>query len=364
MSKRCGGTNSASNAFLFGNQNGVKVGAIRWDAWYDTSTISPQMEASLGPNEYHWRAPWFSVPGNNTISIKGRPSQSTMDQEIQWAAYCGLSYWAFVRYDPFDAPMNNGWNLYEASAYKDLIPWCMINSFNGFSVELNLDTAAFVSLINQSHYFKYGTRPIIFILDDGNSSLATTAITTLRSASSSAGKPDPYVVVMVSGGTTARACDALRATVGGNAISSYVYELPGNYSSYKELDISVRKFWKTQSIYECIPIGVLGWNRTPRIIHPVSWEGWQSPGVGLSFVYQYPSDTDELADHVQALINFTNANVASKLSLIYAWNEHDEGGWMCPTLTNSGPDTSRIEALKKVLSAQVSYTYSSRNKII
>jgi hypothetical protein len=36
--------------------------------------------------------------------------------------------------------------------------------------------------------------------------------------------------------------------------------------------------------------------------------------------------------------------------LIYAWNEFDEGGWLCPTLSADGaPDTSRIEALGSVL---------------
>jgi hypothetical protein len=40
----------------------------------------------------------------------------------------------------------------------------------------------------------------------------------------------------------------------------------------------------------------------------------------------------------------------AKTVIIYAWNEHDEGGWLCPTISeNSDVDDSRLKALKKVL---------------
>lgn len=36
--------------------------------------------------------------------------------------------------------------------------------------------------------------------------------------------------------------------------------------------------------------------------------------------------------------------------IIYAWNEHDEGGWLQPTLGADGkPDEARVKALGKVL---------------
>ena len=40
----------------------------------------------------------------------------------------------------------------------------------------------------------------------------------------------------------------------------------------------------------------------------------------------------------------------AKTCLWYAWNEFDEGGWLCPTRGADGkPDTMRIEALKAAL---------------
>jgi len=32
--------------------------------------------------------------------------------------------------------------------------------------------------------------------------------------------------------------------------------------------------------------------------------------------------------------------------IIYAWNEFDEGGWLCPTLTEGD---SRVQALGRIL---------------
>lgn len=36
--------------------------------------------------------------------------------------------------------------------------------------------------------------------------------------------------------------------------------------------------------------------------------------------------------------------------IAYAWNEHDEGGWLCPTLgVNGKPDTRRVQAVGRML---------------
>ena len=36
----------------------------------------------------------------------------------------------------------------------------------------------------------------------------------------------------------------------------------------------------------------------------------------------------------------------AQCALIYAWNEHDEGGWLCPTLYEG---SARIEAVGKMI---------------
>jgi len=55
-------------------------------------------------------------------------------------------------------------------------------------------------------------------------------------------------------------------------------------------------------------------------------------------------------DHVQDAFDFIGANSSicdADTTLMYAWNEHDEGGWLCPTLDGSGQD--RLAALAEIL---------------
>ena len=62
---------------------------------------------------------------------------------------------------------------------------------------------------------------------------------------------------------------------------------------------------------------------------------------------------DELAAHVRAALEWTKANRdlnPANAVIIYAWNEHDEGGWLQPTLGADGkPNNARIKALEQVL---------------
>lgn len=61
----------------------------------------------------------------------------------------------------------------------------------------------------------------------------------------------------------------------------------------------------------------------------------------------------ELAAHLKEAILWTKDRkqvYPAKRVIIYEWNEHDEGGWLCPTIDeNDQFNASRLKALKKVL---------------
>src|SRR5207249_1207944 len=103
------------------------IGAIRWDAWYDPKDgkVAKAVEEALGPAKYHFRMPFFgSETGSDSVRINGH-SQATMDQEIAYAKYAGLDYWAFDAYAPSN-PMSNALKLYLDSRYKGSINFCLI----------------------------------------------------------------------------------------------------------------------------------------------------------------------------------------------------------------------------------------------
>jgi len=83
----------------------------------------------------------------------------------------------------------------------------------------------------------------------------------------------------------------------------------------------------------------------------VSWE------KGAAYLSQatFPASATpaEIAAHLSRALAFTQANpevCPARTVIIYAWNEHDEGGWLCPTWSPDGrPDRRRLEAIRKVL---------------
>ena len=62
---------------------------------------------------------------------------------------------------------------------------------------------------------------------------------------------------------------------------------------------------------------------------------------------------DELAAHVRDAVAWTTAHRdlnPSNAVIIYGWNEHDEGGWLMPTLGSDGKaNDERVKALGSVL---------------
>ena len=56
-----------------------------------------------------------------------------------------------------------------------------------------------------------------------------------------------------------------------------------------------------------------------------------------------------LRDAMKFMREHTDICEANAL-IVYAWNEYDEGGWLAPTRSAHGPNTSRLDAVRTVLS--------------
>jgi hypothetical protein len=89
-------------------------------------------------------------------------------------------------------------------------------------------------------------------------------------------------------------------------------------------------------------------------------------GVQENDYVQYATP-EEIYEHYKAAQAFLKdeknfESTKTNTTILYAWNEHDEGGWICPTLKvdengnqifdeKGEPmiDTSRIEAVKRAI---------------
>lgn len=310
---------------VYSNPHGVKVGAIRWDGVYQNGTVETQEVGYLSPNQYHFRAPWWSTAGSNTIAFAG--SQATLDAEIDYAAAAGI-YWAFFRYAVGDA-MNTAWNFFQASSKRATMPYCLFwGAYGYFSTEVGNNLANIITFLSQPNYVTVlGGRPLIYIYNDGNGTSAAAAVATLRSACLTAGLLNPYIVGC--NGNPISGAVAIKTANNLDAISFYAIQF-NDTSTYDLLCSKVADYWKqTLAASEMIPTAMTGWNPAPR---------------------GQPGNTDyaiaaQLSAHAQAAIDFSAANCPSKAVLAYAWNEHSEGGYICPLYVDgTAADHSRLDA--------------------
>lgn len=336
----------------------VRVGAIRWDAWHrvpadDASAPVRAMERSLGPQHYHHRLPFFAASVADGEVRVGGYTPEIVGREIAFAKAGGLDYWAFLLYET-NSPMSQALALYLASPRRDDVRFCAIA---GPEI-LDKETPRLVGLMAQPSYVKVaGGRPLLFafrvtehwVRTWGGPEKARARFDSLRSAAVAAGCGDPYLVAM---NDTVAEGRAIAGVVGADAIS--VYAVAGNGGKdgtpYVELARAARQFWEEAAEVKAglVPLAMSGWDRRPRAERPVPWETWQKPGVGADRYYRAPTPA-EVAAHVREAADWVDAHpeqCPARAVLIYAWNEHDEGGWLCPTRGADGrPDTSRLDAL-------------------
>ena len=106
-----------------------------------------------------------------------------------------------------------------------------------------------------------------------------------------------------------------------------------------------------------------GWDTRPRNERPPFWLKDEikaepdptPPAQQKPLIDGVTATPDELAAHVCEAVQWARThrdlNPANAV-IIYAWNEHDEGGWLQPTRGADGKaDDSRIHALGKALRA-------------
>ena len=341
------------------------VGAIRWDAWHVGSENSPvrAMERSLGPKRYHHRLPFFAeVISDTEVKINGY-TQAIVDQEIAYAKAGGLDYWAFLLYEP-SSPMSQALSLYLSSKHRRDIGFCAIAGAKTFGEAASFPEKSkrILDLMSEPGYQRVaGGRPLLYVFnvsDDwikawGGEAEAGKLFDGFRAAAKARGLQDPYIVVMdFVPAHGKKVADAVHA----EAISSYAISEKGlNGTPYVELTNAVEWFWDAcaKTGAQVVPIAMAGWDRRPRVEHPVPWEKYQTPGAGMEKYYSTPTPP-ELAAHIRDAMDWAAAKkdvCPAQAVIIYAWNEHDEGGWLCPTRNPDGSaNHDRLDAIAAMLS--------------
>ncbi len=338
------------------------VGAIRWDGWYGTGSVVKAVEASLGPPKYHFRLPWFArVVGEGKVSING-DAQAVVEQEIAYAAKAGLNYWAFVDYCDEASAMHIALNRYRSAKDKKGIRYCFVEE--GPRLD-GLGTAAWQRLVEHFRHPDYQTvldgRPLLFVFVK-TTRLGRSEWDELKRQTLNAGLKPPYLVLM---GWHPEEDAKDMAALGFDAISAYARG--GSYSmtqpSYAEQCAMIRRdrWEKCRALrLPSVTFASAGWDTRPRNERPPPWCTWVTatpdktpPAQQKPLLDSVTATSDALATHIREALEWTRANRdlnPANALIIYGWNEHDEGGWLQPTLGPDGrPDEARIRALGRVL---------------
>jgi len=346
------------------------LGAIRWDAWHTPGTnkehggvggpVMAMME-SLGPKAYHYRLPFFGkVTGENSVRLGGYTPE-IMGREIAFAKAGGLDYWVFLLYEE-GSSMSEGLETYLKHPDKKSMPFCAMASWGTFrgAHEFTNRMKRLARLAADPAYFRLEDgRPLLYVFDLNRSHLdgwggaakSRALFDLLKTELRRAAGAEPYLVI---------ACFSpdegaeLARILGAQAVTSYATSSTGEEPKpYADLALTAEKFWAKclETEADMVPICMAGWDRRPRIEHPVPWEKHQKPGEGMGRYFLMPTP-DELAAHLKRGLDFTaeyRARCPAQTVLTYAWNEHDEGGFLCPTLGEDGkPNTSRLDALSRM----------------
>lgn len=283
----------------------------------------------------------IGVDLTESVNCDATPA-TVMDREIRFANAAGIDYWAFVYYP--QEPLSSGRNLYLSRARMKDVRWCAVldsNFTNNFTKYLS-------DLVDHFRNGRYQTvldgRPLVYFFTGATVS----NVSALRAAASAAGLANPYIVAMA---WTAAAAAELKATVGADAVSRYVTGLTHG-ASYDDLATYEAGLWDEYGAAAgpVVPTVSTGWDKRPRYDYPVPWE----PNfTGFKDQWVAQGTPAQIANHLDAAIHWGAANPSHtpvRNVLIYAWNEFDEGGWICPTLyemRDSGRPL-RLEAISSV----------------
>ncbi len=366
------------------------LGVIRWDMYTgDPFTTHKQEFGFLKPEPYQWRAPFFvRRTGNPEAPLGFNPDnapqvyQQAMEQEIGFAASAGIDYWAFgyEAHPPAGVRrcLRDALDAYLASPRKSRIKFCVVvncpdvakvayyeppslrHSEGEIAQDWNTNYVAdIVALSKQPTYQRVlGNRPLIYLympelLGEGRRHTPAPApriercLRELREQLTAAGVGNPYIAGMIN--EQAGEWELLYDKGLLDGVTLYHQRYGGTNLQYGTLwgHIKSKTLCGTfqRPDLKVIPPTMSGANGMPRYkvggAFPV-WD-WSEPAPG------------ELTAHLFGAFNYVAENPAkceARTVIMYAWNEHSEGGFLCPTM-GTAPDyrpvTRQLDELAEAL---------------
>lgn len=338
----------------------MTLGAIRWDAWYGSIADNDpgfQVQRSLSPSEFHFRAPFFArVTEENKISVP-EYTQETFDREMEYAIDAGIDYFAYVWYgNPGHEGLSLARTFHTVSKYRSEVKMCACLDSNAIRKDYAREG---ISALFKTDFYKkvFDNRPLVYFFGLSRDYEGIKEdIKFYKDYCIKENMPLPFFVIM---DFSAEECER----VGGDAISNYcIWGSDG--MSFKAMHERAVNQWESlnnscvEKGLQYIPTVTSGWSNLPRHKNPVTWIKGD-----LSRSYAQYATGEDVLNQVNAVKDFLKEKaIPVNSAIVYAWNEHDEGGWICPTIKvdengdqlfdeNGNPliNDERLQAVKRAL---------------
>lgn len=342
------------SASLAGFGAEIRIGAVDWDCAVPRGTFFGNATASsLGPEHWRDRTPYYAkVIGKDKIDIPYR-TLSEYEVELQYAIDAGLDYLAYCWYDrnpnltpdPAHACSACGHLqeityerlMHAKSMLREKIHLCAILVAAHPYSDVELTDLALE--MREPWYEKVGARPLVYygFTDKGDVALR------LRTICKKVGAEVPYVVYM---NNVSKNIAKLGAEQCIDAVCSYANVASGTYREMVE-NMLTSNAKRASSDLPVVPHFTTGWDPRPRIEHPTPWtKGSYDP----TWTYDVAKSEEDFTSAATRLKEWMRENAASCPTghvLAFAWNEFEEGGWLCPNIGSDGkPDTRRVKWFK------------------
>ncbi len=324
-----------------------RIGAINWDCAVPEDTYFGFHSAkSLSPKQFRYRTPYYAhIESDSKISYTYK-TQEEFDEELKYAIEAGIDYFAYTWYteekldrDDLEGKLHEityGRNMHLKSALKDKIKLCAMFVCSHIHTDNDLEKLA--AIMKESYYEKVDGRPLVYLFGG----YRVDYIERLNALCQKHSLPKPYIVFLNNGvesedGDYSKA-DAVSAyTCGAERITTHAQlcdQLEKANEKRKEFGI------------DTVPLFTTGWDPKPRILNPVPWVSY--PDVDYAAV----ATDEELLDSANRLCTWiqNNQNVTkTRHILTFAWNEFEEGGFICPTYNEDGTiNDQRVKTFKEI----------------
>lgn len=336
------------------NKKPIRVSAINWDCSLPSNTyFGFHQTRTLSPQKYRTMTPFYAdVVDENRIDYHFR-SQAEYDRELQYAIRAGIDYFSYVFYptagsrahlqtSPSDCShrvyeLNYARRMHQSSKLRDKIGMAAIMGSHPF---LEADYEELAELLQQPYYEKINKRPLVYLFRR----IKKEDIEGVRRAVKKLGGAAPMFVVMFNHLPIPE--DADLSLVDG--ISAYACT-HGDITRYEELlsGAIADNEGRAEKCEMTVPLFSTGWNPAPRLEIPSPWVKYKQ------IDYAKNATPEELLRGGEVFADWIKESLGEKFAghiMIFAWNEFEEGGWICPTYNEDlSVNTDRVKAMARIV---------------